>query len=343
MTFPISFYTILSQTKTAFNRKNYDKSIKNDTSIDKFEIVGYNVNMVSDLIKNIISYTDLLKNKMHLQVSFSNIVNCFSAYMHLFQPYNIHYNGYCSCIKTNKTTLKICIEKQFKVIEKSKNGDFYGACWAGVEEFVFPIRHGDDVLGFISVSGYRGNIKGSEEKIKRVSEKYDIDYNILKEKYRSSLNVKAPDINELRPLIYPLCYMFELLYISTPQSSVPNESSSLYADILNYLCFNYTRNISLDDIAEAMHYSKSYIRQLFKKYSKSNINHYLTMLRIKRAKELLENTTMSITDIAADTGFCNSNYFSLKFKSVVGVSPKSYRDAKSAGNDGSIMNKFING
>lgn len=285
-------------------------------------------NMVSDIITSITEYTDYLKNSLHLQVSFSNIVNYYEQYMHIFHPYNVHYNPYCVCVKSNEKARPVCIQKQFKVLERSAKGIFYGACYAGVEEFVFPIKHDDTPLGFISVSGYRGHIGGAEEKIARISKKYGFSQDLLRTKYFTGLKENVPSLNTLRPLISPLCIMFEMLYINTPQKARNAESSksrTVYTDILNYLCFNYTKNITLDDIARDLHYSKSYIRQLFRKKSSHSIMRYLTMLRIKHAKELLTGTSMHINEIAFETGYGDSNYFTNVFKKETGMSPKAYR------------------
>jgi len=51
----------------------------------------------------------------------------------------------------------------------------------------------------------------------------------------------------------------------------------------------------------------------------------LQKLRLKKAAELLRTTSLPIIRIAADTGFCDQNYFSVCFKKAFSVSPKEYR------------------
>ena len=53
---------------------------------------------------------------------------------------------------------------------------------------------------------------------------------------------------------------------------------------------------------------------------------YMTMLRIERAKDLLKNTPVSISDIAMNVGYNSFQYFSLIFKKKTGVSPKDFRN-----------------
>ncbi len=280
--------------------------------------------MVNEIISSIINYTDYLRNFLSLQVSFCNIANYFEKYMHLLYPFNSHYNKYCMCLKSDVKTREVCIQKQFKVLEKSENGAFYGKCWAGVEEYVFPVKNGEKAIGFISISGYRGQIKDAEKRVLEIAKQYGFDKEGLQRKY-DSLQTTVPTMDYLNTIISPLCLMFEMLYKETPERSQTPNDDSLYAKILNYLIYNYTKNISLDDIADAMHYSKTYIRQLFKEKNDLSIHQYLTMLRIKRAKELLLNSNRSINKISYDVGYSDPNYFSNVFKKETGLRPKEYR------------------
>jgi len=52
---------------------------------------------------------------------------------------------------------------------------------------------------------------------------------------------------------------------------------------------------------------------------------YLTGVRIKNARYMLENTDKPISCIAESCGFNDSNYFSVAFKNIMGISPKQYR------------------
>ena len=308
--------------------------------LDGKNFLCYIAVMVKEILKAILDYTDFLKNSLELQVSICNITGSFDPYMHILQPYNSHYNPYCVCIKSNEKTKNICVQKQMKVLQKSADGAFYGSCWAGVEEFVFPIKWENHALGFISVSGYRGQLAFSEEKIKRLIKTFNFNQQALYSKYYQ-LDEDVPSFNKIRPLIVPLCLMFEMLYSEIPHNlPTDTKETSLYADILNFLCFNYTRNLTLDDIAKEMHYSKSYIRQIFHKKSNHTISHYLIILRMKRAKELLLNENISIRDIAYEVGYDDPNYFTNVFRKEVGISPRAYRKQLNSLQESSILDQF---
>ncbi len=109
------------------------------------------------------------------------------------------------------------------------------------------------------------------------------------------------------------------------------ENKNLYYD--NYLLLaqyyiekNYHKGITLEDVSKFVNLSSSYLSKLFKKENKINISTYITNRRIERAKELLEDTDLPISNIAMDLSYNESNYFSKVFKRVVGVVPTEYRN-----------------
>jgi AraC-like DNA-binding protein len=92
-----------------------------------------------------------------------------------------------------------------------------------------------------------------------------------------------------------------------------------------YLEEHLDREISVTEMAKYVNASPSYLRVLFHKvYGQSPVN-YVTKLRISRAMQLLSNADHSITDVAFETGFSDSNYFTRVFHKHVGVCPTTFR------------------
>ncbi|HHW32391.1 MAG TPA: response regulator [Clostridiaceae bacterium] len=89
---------------------------------------------------------------------------------------------------------------------------------------------------------------------------------------------------------------------------------------------NFKKDLSLADIAGALQLSKNYFGQIFKEQMGLTVNEYINMVRIKKAKELLENSTLRVYEIAYEVGFNDHHYFSSVFKKIVGVSPTEYRE-----------------
>lgn len=92
-----------------------------------------------------------------------------------------------------------------------------------------------------------------------------------------------------------------------------------------YIMDNYNTNITLTQVADLVNMSSTYFSKKFKEVTGFGFKEYLLNLRINKACELLLETKYSITEIAYESGFNDSNYFGDVFKKNKGISPLQYR------------------
>jgi elongation factor P len=92
-----------------------------------------------------------------------------------------------------------------------------------------------------------------------------------------------------------------------------------------YIYENYTRKISLKEVADASGLSAPYFSNIFKEEMGENLTNYLNRLRVEKAGRLLTETEMSLSEIAGVCGFENQSWFSKIFTSFTGISPGKYR------------------
>jgi AraC-like DNA-binding protein len=90
---------------------------------------------------------------------------------------------------------------------------------------------------------------------------------------------------------------------------------------------NYTRKISLQEIADASGLSAPYFSTIFKDEMGENLSNYLNRLRVGKARDMLTETDLTLCEIAAACGFEDQSWFSKIFKSYIGTSPGKYREA----------------
>jgi AraC-like DNA-binding protein/ligand-binding sensor protein len=88
---------------------------------------------------------------------------------------------------------------------------------------------------------------------------------------------------------------------------------------------NFTRKISLQEIATVSGLSAPYFSTIFKEEMGENLSKYLNRLRVERASRLLLETDLSLTDIAGACCFEDQSWFSKIFKTYTGLSPGKYR------------------
>ena len=86
-----------------------------------------------------------------------------------------------------------------------------------------------------------------------------------------------------------------------------------------------TDDLSLGDVAKAVNTSTFYFCKMFKKYTGLNFTNYLSRLRIEKAKNLLLNPNLRVSEIAYEVGFQSLTHFNRVFKKIIGQSPTEYR------------------
>jgi AraC-like DNA-binding protein len=96
-------------------------------------------------------------------------------------------------------------------------------------------------------------------------------------------------------------------------------------DIINYIDFNFTENLSLRTLSEKFSINPSYLSMIFKKKTTKTLTEYINDKRIKHSMRLLETTSLPINTIARETGFEDVNYFTRLFKKNNGIAPRTFR------------------
>lgn len=112
------------------------------------------------------------------------------------------------------------------------------------------------------------------------------------------------------------------------QTEAYNYSQEADADIsraARYICENFHKDISLEYVAEISNLSPTYFSKKFKQTTGFGYKEYVNHIRLKEATRLLDETMESITTIAMQCGFNDSNYFGDVFKKTYGISPRTYR------------------
>ena len=96
-------------------------------------------------------------------------------------------------------------------------------------------------------------------------------------------------------------------------------------EAMNYVEAHYFEKILMENIAEKVHLSRTYISVLFKKETGEKFSDYLQRIRLENSCVLLKNTKLSMQEIAEKTGFFDSAHFSRAFKEHYKCSPIEYR------------------
>ncbi len=97
------------------------------------------------------------------------------------------------------------------------------------------------------------------------------------------------------------------------------------SDILIYID-NHCDTVTLDSVAETFHFHPSYLSKIVKNNTGLTFTNILQNTRLKQAAVLLQNTRLSVTDIAHQVGYNNITYFYKLFQEKHGITPAEYRE-----------------
>lgn len=135
---------------------------------------------------------------------------------------------------------------------------------------------------------------------------------------------------------------FKLLYLlinfyrrqEIPKELVRNHKKlDKLSMITSYIRDNYTKELSLEMLAEVFGYSPSYLSRMFQKYAKTNYKTYLQSVRLEYAFQEFVNTDHTVSEIAMNHGFPNSKAFSKEFKRKYGILPSEYKKGQKSAID----------
>ena len=93
----------------------------------------------------------------------------------------------------------------------------------------------------------------------------------------------------------------------------------------SYIMDNYNKKITIDEIAEYVNISKSYLEHQYKKQMGQTILGFINVLRVQKASKLLLKTSMKISEIATQVGYQDKNQLNYEFKKIIGMTPREYR------------------
>lgn len=139
-------------------------------------------------------------------------------------------------------------------------------------------------------------------------------------------NFDLPDqmhsLSEMRQTITEM--IMDCITDSAPEATARNKIQLA----IRYIQEHFSENITVNDLAERYNMSPNYFSSMFKKETNRSPVNFITELRMKKAMELLEHSTMSVVDIAKKVGYDEGQYFFRVFKKHTGMTPLNYREGR---------------
>lgn len=226
---------------------------------------------------------------------------------------------FCEYIHSCKGESAKCMKSDAdasKEVRKSSDVLIY-KCRYGLTEVICPLHTLGSPAGYLMM----GQVK--DENVNNSSLMAAISSLGAGEKAESLVS-KIPTVSSKMTVSFAKIMTICAEYMTLINALPGNKPSTAELTCL-YIRENFREKISMKDICTALGRTKSAICPAFKQKYGVTVVDYLTELRIEEAKKLLLETDMTVGEIADETGFSDTSYFSKVFLKSVGISPSCYR------------------
>jgi AraC-type DNA-binding domain-containing proteins len=241
-------------------------------------------------------------------------------------------NPFCGLLAKYNRTCTACLEIQKKMDDIPGTAPRTVTCFAGLCDSGVPVQVGGKIIGFLQTGQVALGSPTTAQFGKITKQLVDwgvtVDLRKLEDAYYHSRCLTPQQYAAMLKLLETFAKHLSLV---ADQIIVQEQEaeSPLVRRARAYILANQADSINLTKVAQAMRVSTFYFCKLFKKATGLTFTEYLGRVRVERAKNLLLNPHLRISEIAYDVGFQSLTHFNRVFRQVVGRSPSDYRESKS--------------
>ncbi len=237
-------------------------------------------------------------------------------------------NPFCALMSQKSHSCAQCLQQQSRLCDKAGSGPRTVDCPSGLCDTAVPVRLSDKLIGFLQ-TGQLFRQKPTQAQFERVAklvEKWGVDVDRAELK-RAFFSGKLVSAQQHSAVVRLLSVFAQHLAVVSNQVMIQQENSELpvVTRAKEYIIEHQAEKLRLSQVAKAVHMSTFYFCKTFKKAAGINFTDYLSRVRIERAKNLLLNPNLRVSEIAYEVGFQSLTHFNRVFRKIAGQSPTDYR------------------
>ena len=244
-----------------------------------------------------------------------------------------HENPFCGMMAEKSRSCAACLRLQQALADKAQHEAHTLTCEFGLSDTAVPVRLGDKLIGFLQ-TGQVFRKKPTNTQFERTA-KLIAEWGIEVEKDRlrhAYFETKVVSPKQHEALVNLLTIFAQHISMVSNQVLVQerNAESPLITRAKRYIEEKQGEDLSLGEVAKAVNTSTFYFCKMFKKATGLHFTEYVSRVRIEKAKNLLLNPNLRVSEVAFEIGFQSLTHFNRVFKKIVGQSPTEYREQISA-------------
>jgi AraC-like DNA-binding protein/ligand-binding sensor protein len=237
-------------------------------------------------------------------------------------------NAFCAMMAEKSRACAACLQVQQQLAEGAKTDPCSVTCHFGLCDTAVPVKLGDQLIGFLQTGQVfrRKPTAAQFERTAKLAADWGVPVNRdeLRKAYFQT-RVLTPKQHE--SMVKLLSIFAQHLSMVSNQIAVQQQNAEppVIAKAKQFIQEHQTEDLSLGQVAKAVNTSTFYFCKMFKKYTGLNFTNYVSRVRIEKAKNLLLNPNLRVSEIAYEVGFQSLTHFNRVFKKILGQSPTEYR------------------
>lgn len=237
-------------------------------------------------------------------------------------------NRFCALMSQKSRSCAACLQTQQRLADTARNEAQTVCCAHGLSDTAVPVRLGDRLIGFLQ-TGQVFRKKPTSRQFDRTAQLVKewgvpVDMTQLREAYFNSKVLSSREHNSVVKLLAIFAQHLSLISNRIVMEQ-DNSESPVIRKAKEYIQQHQAEDITLGSVARAVSTSSYYFCKLFKKATNLNFTDYVSRVRIEKAKNLLLNPNLRISEIAYEVGFQSLTHFNRVFKRIVGQPPTEFR------------------
>lgn len=230
---------------------------------------------------------------------------------------------FCHTVRTVPELREKCIEcdnRGFDICDATRKPYIY-ECHMSVIEAIAPIYSGEMSIGYLMMGQITTKNK---DKVYAAAEKAfdNFGVNLTEDMVK---NITTADEKYIVSAVNMMTMCASYLYTN---EIIKNNPNILMYQLKEYIKENLAGDLSLEHLCQQFYISQSKLYKLSKKNLGMGLSDYIRLARLKKARKLLVDTDLPVSQISESVGIFDTNYFIRAFKKDAGVTPLKYRSRK---------------